>query len=179
MDGPNCRFQIGNAYVDVMPSDESILGFHNKWYPLIFEKPLSVTLSEELSILVIDPSLFLCTKIEAFRERGQSDYIMSHDIEDVITILYGRAEIFLEVSRAAAAARDFLHSEFEQILADNFFHEALPGMIPAGPAGEALVIEKRMQAIVGCAGNREWLARNQDLLSDRVVQGFKDWQDLK
>lgn len=176
MDGPNCRFKINETIVDVMPSEESILGFHNKWYPLIFEKPLGLQLTQKLSILVVDPALFLCSKLEAFHDRGKSDYVMSHDIEDAITILYGRYEIFMEICKAAKEARDYLNKEFKQMLADELFLEALPGMIQSGPLEEDLLIKQRMQVIINCACSDEWLAAN---LGNLEIKSFANWQHLE
>ncbi len=34
-DAPLCRWVINDTKVDVMPTDEKILGFTNKWYPII------------------------------------------------------------------------------------------------------------------------------------------------
>jgi hypothetical protein len=178
MDGPNCRFKIRGTVVDVMPSDDSILGFHNRWYPLIFERPLRIDLSNGLTIAVIDPALFLCTKLEAFHDRGKSDYVISHDIEDIVTILYGRSEIFQEICQAPKEPRDYLIREFKNILSDNLFHEALPGMIPPGPAGEEAIIVKRMNVILKWATSTEWLETGLSKLSEKSDEASREWDNL-
>lgn len=34
-DAPVCRWRLGELCVDLMPSEERILGFANRWYPLV------------------------------------------------------------------------------------------------------------------------------------------------
>lgn len=33
-DAPICRWRVGNVEVDLMPTDERVLGFSNRWYPI-------------------------------------------------------------------------------------------------------------------------------------------------
>jgi predicted nucleotidyltransferase len=68
--GPNCRFVVSGVSVDVMPSDESILGFSNKWYKTAIERAKTIALPGGRVIRVISPEMFICTKLEAFAERG-------------------------------------------------------------------------------------------------------------
>lgn len=36
-DAPICRWRYQNLEVDLMPTDSAILGFANRWYPLVIE----------------------------------------------------------------------------------------------------------------------------------------------
>ena len=66
----------------------------------------------DLEVLAISPICFVATKLEAFHSRGRGDYIESHDLEDVLTVLAGlpslRAEVDAGESNIARAVRDGL-----------------------------------------------------------------------
>jgi len=92
-DAPICRWKTANGLkLDVMPLDEGVLGFGSRWYPAVVEHAVPHQLSDNLTIMVPTAPLFLATKWEAFLGRGQSDYLGSHDLEDIIAVVAGRAE---------------------------------------------------------------------------------------
>jgi hypothetical protein len=60
---PICRMRTKDDLVlDVMPLDEKILGFTNRWYPYAIETAWAVILEEGLEIRVISAPAFLATK---------------------------------------------------------------------------------------------------------------------
>src|SRR5438105_8408166 len=71
---PICRWAHGEIRLDVMPTDERILGFSNRWYKLAMESAVRVQLADNLTIRVVTAPLFLGTKLEAFKGRGKNDY---------------------------------------------------------------------------------------------------------
>jgi len=86
--------------LDVMPLDEKILGFSNRWYRDAMQAAVVVTISEGLNVRAITAPYFLATKLEAFHGRGQQDYFASHDLEDLIAVVDGRAALLNEVTEA-------------------------------------------------------------------------------
>ena len=88
-------------------------------------------LGEGVDANVVSPALFLATKLEAFKDRGKGDFYMSHDLEDVITLVDGRADIVAEVAAAPDEARAFISSWFAKQLEKPDFLEAIPGHLPA------------------------------------------------
>jgi hypothetical protein len=104
---PLCRWIQGDLILDLMPTDSSILGFTNRWYSQALENAETVEVGEH-KIRLISASYFLATKLEAFHGRGQFDYRMSRDIEDIVTVLDGRQEIVAEVQRSTASLRQYL-----------------------------------------------------------------------
>jgi predicted nucleotidyltransferase len=82
-DHPICRWTIDNLLVDVMPTDETILGFSNRWYTDAIMNARDYPLSEDLIIRLISSPYFLATKIEAFRGRGNDDLYLSQDMSAV------------------------------------------------------------------------------------------------
>ena len=88
---PLCRWVHAGAILDVMPLDEKILGFSDRWYRAAMEAATAHQLSRGLEIRIVTAPYFLATKIEAFRGRGRGDFLASHDLEDLIFVIDGRA----------------------------------------------------------------------------------------
>jgi predicted nucleotidyltransferase len=126
-DDPICRWYIGDIMVDVMPTDENILGFSNRWYLPAINQSAKIELAPNLEILVATAPYFLATKIDAFYGRGKGDYLSSPDMEDIIHLIDGRAEIIDEIADSAADVKDFIAGVFRKWLADGRFLEAVPG----------------------------------------------------
>jgi hypothetical protein len=133
-----------------MPTDSSILGFTNRWYSQALENAETVEVGEH-KIRLISASYFLATKLEAFHGRGQFDYRMSRDIEDIVTVLDGRQEIVAEVQRSTASLRQYLEDEFSGLLSERDFLEALPGhLLPDAVSQQRIrIILDRVRQIVG------------------------------
>lgn len=74
-DAPICRWRLRDLCVDLMPSDEKILGFSNRWYPHAIASALRVALPSGRPIRLISPAVFLATKLEAFATRGRGDLL--------------------------------------------------------------------------------------------------------
>ena len=91
----------GDLILDLMATDSSILGFSNRWYGPALENAQRVRLGER-QIQVIAAPYFLATKLEAFHGRGNNDFSMSRDLEDIVTVIDGRSEIVNEIHVAAA-----------------------------------------------------------------------------
>lgn len=132
---PVCRWRVDGLLVDVMPTDENILGFSNRWYPeaLRTARPyeLPATTGEgAVNIRLVTAPLFLATKLEAFFGRGKGDFYASHDMEDVVTLLDGRPELSAEMAAAPEGVRSFVAESFRGFLARPEFGEALEGLLP-------------------------------------------------
>lgn len=146
MNGPVCRLRIHGVIVDVMPVEESILGFKNSWYPLVMETATQHTLPNGMNIRLVTAPAFICTKLDAFRDRGKGDYLDSADIEDIIAIVNSREELVCECWGLPSSARQFLSTEFQNLLEDSDFLNAIPGFLPHGTANrEDIVLFKLSQ----------------------------------
>lgn len=129
-EAPICRWKCKGVTVDLMPTLPDILGFHNRWYPMALETAETVLLSEGLTIRLITAPLFLATKIEAFKGRGQGDFLASHDLEDIITVVDGRGALFEEIQACSSDLQAYLGAEFTALVANKDFLESLPGHLP-------------------------------------------------
>jgi predicted nucleotidyltransferase len=95
---PICRWRMDHLVVDLMPSRSEILGFANPWYPMAIASAQRIALPEtDLTILLIRAPEFVATKLVAFKDRGRGDYLASHDLEDLVTVVDGRETLHDEV----------------------------------------------------------------------------------
>lgn len=67
---------------------------------------MSHRLSNGIEAKVISPIYFIATKTEAFRNRGKDDYRSSHDFEDIVNLVNGRAELVEEMKSADPKVRN-------------------------------------------------------------------------
>lgn len=145
---PPYRWTLGGMKLDVMAAREDILGFSNRWYETALRTAVRVPLSGALAIRLVAPPCFLATKLEAFEDRGGGDYLESHDLEDVLSVVDGRPEIVAEVAQADPAVRAYVSRVFARLLADDGFLNALPGLVMDGsPAIRAPAVRERLKAI--------------------------------
>ena len=148
-DAPICRWRAGAVAVDLMPTDEGVLGFSNRWYAEAACTADRVRLPSGRLINLISAPAFLGTKFEAFRTRGNADPLGSHDFEDIINVVEGRANVVTEVGRASPALRDFLAKEFARVVASGDFVDILPGLVAYDELHEQRVsgVLKRVRAL--------------------------------
>ncbi|MFA6971301.1 MAG: hypothetical protein WC208_07875 [Gallionella sp.] len=128
-DAPICRWRLGHLEVDLMPSDTSVLGFANLWYPLAVQMVQLVVLPSGTTIRLIAAPVFLATKFEAFADRGKGDLLGSHDLEDIINVVDGRPEIVEEISLSPIELQRYLADRCRALLAMPNFMDALQGMV--------------------------------------------------
>jgi predicted nucleotidyltransferase len=149
-EAPICRWVWNGVMLDLMPSEPGILGFHNRWYPLAVKTATKVKLPDGREISVITAPLFVATKFEAFHGRGKSDYLASHDLEDLITVIDGRQELIVEIQNSDNELRHYLAAEMNKFLEESDFQLALPGHFPGDAASQARLPEllRRMRLIV-------------------------------
>lgn len=136
-----------------MATDPALLGFSNKWYEPAMATAKAVELPSGKRIRMVLAPYFLATKLEAFDGRGKGDYRSSPDIEDIVAVLDGRAEILDEIKGASDNLQNYLADRFSTLLITQEFVEALAGHLPGDPAsqGRLPLIKERIEAM---AGNR-------------------------
>jgi len=125
----NCRWVHDRLVLDVMPVDQGILGSVNGWYRDALSSAQIVTLPSGISIRVITAPYFLGTKVEAFRERGNRDFLASRDLEDFIAVIDGCESILEESSIAPAKLQRYLANAVRELLSESQFLEVLPGYL--------------------------------------------------
>ncbi len=136
-DAPICRWISDRVILDLMPSGPGVLGFHNRWYPLALKTSVGVSLPSGRVVRLIRAPEFVATKLEAFAGRGNADFLASHDLEDIITVIDGRESLLDEVAASQRDLRDYLTQQFSALIATNDFLNALAGHLPGDAASQA------------------------------------------
>jgi predicted nucleotidyltransferase len=126
---PTCRWVKGETVLDVMPLDEKVLGFTNRWYKPAIDTAEEREILSGMTIRVISSPYFCATKLEAFDGRGAGDYLASHDLEDIITVIDGRAEIIDEISSAPEDVCTYISDKIDGLLKSRQFLDALSGYL--------------------------------------------------
>lgn len=135
--------------VDLMPTDESVLGFTNRWYGEAATSAMRLRLPGGAMINLISAPAFLATKFEAFQTRGNADFVVSHDFEDIINVVEGRSSIVEEVAECEMTMRAYLCAQFDAVLSVTTFMNILPGLLVNDALHTQRVesVMKRMKAI--------------------------------
>lgn len=136
---PLCRWLHSGIKVDVMPLDEGVLGFSNRWYESAIATAQVHELEGGLRIRVVTAPYFYATKLEAFKGRGAGDYVASHDLEDLITVVDGRPQLLEELQGAPANVRSYIAQETTSLLDSRRFLDAVPGYLMPDAATQARV----------------------------------------
>lgn len=106
------------------------------------EQAKEITLPNDKIIKVVTAPYFLATKFEG---RGNGDYLLSHDMVDLISLIDGRVEILEEIQKSDNNLKSYLAHKFKTFLEDPRFMEALPGKVPGDESSQArvpLIIER-------------------------------------
>ena len=139
-EAPLCRWTTKKIILDVMPIDPKLLGFGNKWYAPAAENAQIVKLPSGKSIRMVSAPYFLITKLEAFEGRGRGDYLLSHDIEDLVAVLDGRPSIVDEVKISEPKLINDLSQRFQALLQDQRFVDSVSGHMPTDETSQARVV---------------------------------------
>ena len=142
---PPFRWFWNRLQLDLVPVDAHVLGFANRWYRPGFAAAVSTALGGGVSLRHLDAPHFLATKFEAYNDRGGRDIHLSHDLDDIVTVIDGRAELAHELEQADAAVRVHVVAQMQVLLAHTELPNALPGIV-AQPIRAGVVLE-RLQRI--------------------------------
>jgi hypothetical protein len=143
-EGPICRYILNNIAIDVMPLDESILGFSNRWYQTAISQYTISKLNDHSSIKVVTAPVFIATKLEAYHTRGQADPIMSHDLEDILMVIDGREELLEDIKNAPLTVQNYLTHEFKHLQHKTFFDDLIAGTFLAARGS---IVHERVRMI--------------------------------
>jgi hypothetical protein len=149
---PLCRWRSSDDLVlDVMPLSGEILGFSNPWYPAVERDAVSLQVEPGLHIRIASAPTFIATKWAAFDNRGYDDYLASHDVEDIVSVTAGRAELLPEVSAADAEVRSWLRQRTRRFLAHRDADDAIAGALPDARFDPGLIerVRRRFAELAG------------------------------
>ena len=147
---PPHRWIKDDLVLDVMPLDAKVLGFTNQWYRSGVTRATQVSLSDTVSIRILDAPHFLASKLEAYRGRGADDPYMSHDVEDVVSVVAGRPSCVEETRVADPEMAAWIGSVLRDVFPEGRRVEMVAvHMDPTAPAGLAEAVAERITALIG------------------------------
>lgn len=148
---PPFRWFWNRLQLDLVPVDEKVLGFANRWYRAGFALAVQAILDDGLVLRHLSAPYFLATKFEAFKDRGRNDVFVSHDLEDILTVVEGRAALVQEVKAAPDKVRLHIGQSVASLLALPAFANALPGLLSDPEREEAAFARLNQMALVDLA----------------------------
>ena len=146
---PPFRWFWKRMQLDLVPVDERVLGFANRWYRPGFAAAVTAELGQGVRLRHLSAPFFLATKFEAFNDRGGRDVYASHDLEDIVTVVDGRAELIDELTMADLTVRAHVVEQTRALLAHRDMRNALPGIVTQ--AIRVGVVLERLQRIASLA----------------------------
>lgn len=142
--GVICRWRHTEGLIlDVMPVDESILGFSNRWYQRAFGCAIKRTLPSGRVIRAASPPLIVATKLEAWYGRGRGDVLRSLDVHDIVALVDGRAELHEEIAIEHEDVREAVRAGLEGLLAQPYLDHVVEGAV----AGYGATSERRAELV--------------------------------
>lgn len=139
---PICRWIYQDIKVDVMATDEKVLGFNNQWYLGGVRNKISKTLPGGTEIFVFPPEYYLASKFEAHNDRGGNDLRQSHDFEDIIYTLDNCTSILGAIRNADEDVKNYLKTECERLFANDGLSEGIESALPYGSDSDRVEIIK-------------------------------------
>jgi hypothetical protein len=94
-------------------------------------------LTPDLVIRAVSAPLFLATKFQAFEGGNRGDIRGSKDLEDIVSVVDGRAALISEVEVEGEELRTYLRSAVGRLLEAGAFSDALPGYLLPDAASQA------------------------------------------
>lgn len=133
--GVICRFAhpVTGLILDVMPTEAQILGFENRWQGEAFLHAEEFPLPNRTRIKVVEPPYLVATKLEAFRARGNQDFLGSRDFSDIVSLIDGRGELIDEMKQADEKLRAYVAGQLRELSSDSDFDRGLEGALPSSP----------------------------------------------
>lgn len=146
-DDVNCRMRLDGLIVDFMPDDERILGYSNRWYRKALQVADEYELEKNLTIKLVTPVFFVATKLEAYKGRGNNDPIHSRDMEDILNVFDGRAELVAEIGLADVEIQRYISEELKKLLEHPDFDYAVQSTAQGQEDREQLIFE-RLESVI-------------------------------
>lgn len=147
-DSSMCRMLLGELQVDFIPVDKGSLGFEAHWYAGAVSTAQTFQLTDELEIKLIQPEYFIATKLEAYSDRGNDDFLSSRDIEDILNVFHGRPTIVQEIKGASIELQAYISLKISEFLDEYDFELAVQSTSSGDAEMEALIFERLEKCVI-------------------------------
>lgn len=141
------RFLLDDLIVDILPEDGTRFGMRTDWYKSAVRSAKEHSLPNDLPIRVISAPLLLCTKLDAYADRGKGNLRESDDIGDILAVVDGRPELVQEIKDAEPEAREFIAEQFKVLLDNPELNEAFSWQLTDDQQSRQDTIVGRMKEI--------------------------------
>ncbi|NBQ59008.1 MAG: hypothetical protein EBU32_11645, partial [Opitutaceae bacterium] len=115
-----CRWVLGELLVDIMPTDGSTIGLNTAWFTEALATAAEVEFAHS-RFRLISPTAFIALKYVAFLDRGKNDLYGSHDLEDLLAVVDGRAKFVADVDASQSGLRKYIVQSVQTLLASDDF----------------------------------------------------------
>jgi hypothetical protein len=153
---PICRWKLGEITVDIMPDkDAEFMGLNTRWFSEALRSARTYKVPDG-EVPIISAPTFVATKLSAYADRGRGDFF-HRDLEDVITVIDGRASLLKEMAASGALLRNYVGREIRNYMADSNFVDALSGQLPGDAASQARLpsLHRRLFELAGMNSDRD------------------------
>ncbi|HEY5959694.1 MAG TPA: hypothetical protein VIV60_24230 [Polyangiaceae bacterium] len=140
---PICRWNYDDLTIDIMPFDDSVLGFANHFSRQGFAHAQEHELAPGLVIRTLTPSYYFASKVEAYESRGAKAPYESKDLEDVIALLDGAPDLETEIAKATDEVRKYVARWATLFLRNPLARDLVEGHIARGP-----LFEQRIERVL-------------------------------
>lgn len=130
-----CRYKIQGIIVDIMPTDESVLNFNNKWYPDGYKNAIEFTLDDGTAIFIFSLPYFLASKWDAHKDRGAGDLRTSQDFEDMVYVFENCKDVFEQLSAGSKEILAYFREEWKSLIDTPDFEEGVYAHMETGAYG--------------------------------------------
>jgi len=124
-------------------------GFGNRWDSIALKTAITYKLDEEITINLVAAPVFLAMKWKAFEDRGDSDWMGSHDVEDIIAVIAGRDTILKELEGPPPEVRDHIANWSRKLLNASAANDIIEGGVSTAPLFDetARLVRARLEAM--------------------------------
>jgi predicted nucleotidyltransferase len=130
-----CRWHYQGVIVDIMPTDEKILGFSNRWYSEGIVHAIPYEIEKNITIRILELPYFIGCKLEALFNRGMRDLRLSKDLEDIIFLLNYGTKVITDNN----GLKKYISDQVKILLAKPELREAIFCVLPSGENDTAYV----------------------------------------
>jgi len=102
--------------LDLMPANAGVLGFGNEWFEPGYDRAITVEIGVERPLRIFPARICFAAKVEAHQGGGIADPWMSHDLEDILTLVACRASLIAELQAEPETVKDFLRNAAKKLL---------------------------------------------------------------
>jgi predicted nucleotidyltransferase len=107
----------GGIPFDLLPAGEHLGGSGNPWDAIAITTAVEATI-DGITIRHVSAPAFLAQKWAAHHDRGMTDPLGSHDLEDILALVASRPILLEEVAAAPRPLREFVATQTRRFLTD-------------------------------------------------------------